>query len=141
ARGQIDRHPHVQSELAPTRGLAQGRVDDVQRDRADERGLLDERDELQRRQQAVFGVAPAKQRLDTGYPPRLEVDLRLVVENELVALQRGADLTEQPQSRGIEAVLLGRVDLHTAVVGLGARKREISSLEQGVEIVRVLPHD
>ena len=69
ARGQIERHLDLHPELAPRDQLAQRLADDLARDGADERRLLDQRDETHRREQAVLGVAPAQQRLDAAHLP------------------------------------------------------------------------
>lgn len=106
----------VQAKLAPCHHPAQRLGDDVEREGSNQRGLLDEGDEPQRRQQAALGVLPAPQRLDAADSPRLQVDLGLMVQDELLALQGQADLAEQQQPRGIEAVALRREDLDPAAV-------------------------
>ena len=92
-----------------------------------QRRLLDERDELQRGQQSMFGVLPAQQRLDTGDPLRLKVDLGLVVQDELAPLQSQPDLTQQHQLRGGETVIGRRVDLDPAEMRLGAGERHVGT--------------
>ena len=53
---------------------------------------LGQRDEAVGRQAPACRVLPADQRLDAGDPLRLELDERLVLEEQLVALQRQAEL-------------------------------------------------
>ena len=55
---------------------------------SDEAGLLGERDERQRRDQAAGRVLPADERLEPDDPVGREVDQRLVVEAQLAALDR-----------------------------------------------------
>ena len=56
-------------------------------DRDDQAGLLGDRDELGRADQTAIGVLPAQQRFDAHHRPGREVDDRLVVDGELVALE------------------------------------------------------
>jgi hypothetical protein len=53
----------------------------------DEPGLLGDRDEVARRQQPVVAL-PAHQGLDAGEPPGARVDDRLVVQHQLVPVER-----------------------------------------------------
>ena len=55
-------------------------------ERHDEPGLLTEREELLGQQQPALGVPPAHERLRTHHFPPVQVDDRLVVQLELVAL-------------------------------------------------------
>ena len=55
-------------------------------ERLDHAGLLGDRDELGRRNQAARRIAPAQQRLDAAGPAGLHVDLRLVDEEKLAIL-------------------------------------------------------
>ncbi len=64
-------------------------------ERADQPGALDQRDELHRGDQAPLGVAPADQRFDTDEGACGERQLGLVVQLELPAVQRAAELAEQ----------------------------------------------
>ena len=88
----------------------------------DEVGLLGQRDELRGRDVAVPGQAPAQQRLGADDPAVAQVDLGLVLDHQLVALERAAQLAleHQPLDRGgvhlrgvegegVAAVLLGVV--------------------------------
>ncbi len=47
-------------------------------------GLLEQRNEYRRLDDAVFGVLPTKQRFETLDLAALDIDLRLIVEQELV---------------------------------------------------------
>src|SRR3569623_668933 len=76
--------------LLPRRGPAAGLFQDPVADRHDEAGLFEQWDEFERVHQPEIGVAPAQQGLETGDVPRREIDLRLEVKTELLALQRAA---------------------------------------------------
>ncbi len=88
----------------------------------------------------MLGVAPAQERLDASQPPALQIDLWLVVQQELVVLDRAAHLTEQDQPRCVEAVLVGGEGLDPAAVRFCTSKRRIGALQQRVEVLGVLPH-
>ena len=53
-------------------------------------------------EQAVVGMAPSQQRLDAEDSLVLELHLRLVVELELPAGQRAANLAQKLQARGVK---------------------------------------
>ncbi len=116
-------------------------LDHVQRERPDERGRLDLRDELVRAEQAALGVLPAHERLHAGDTPALQVDLRLVVEDELAALERPSDLAEQDQAVRVEVVARGRVHVDPARVRARAGERRVGALQQQLGPVGVLVHD
>jgi hypothetical protein len=71
-----------------SRQLAQRRAEDPGADRHDQPVLLRERDELVGGDQAPLAVRPAQQRLARGHRAVGERDDRLVVDLELVALER-----------------------------------------------------
>ena len=60
--------------------------------------MLRERDELGGCQQAALGVRPADQRLHSDHRPGGEVDGRLVVEDELAALDGAPQVRTQPEA-------------------------------------------
>ena len=61
-------------------------------DRLDQAALLGDRDELARVEQAALGMVPAHQRLEADDLAAAQRDDRLVVELELVAVERVAQL-------------------------------------------------
>ena len=96
----------------------------------------------------IFGMGPAQQRLDAGDLPGRQVHLRLVVQRELVALQRMAQgvFQRQPLDRlhlhflGEEAeivlaVFLGEIHRHVGILGqrmhVGAVGREHGDADAG----------
>ena len=96
--------------------------------RHDQTRLLGERDELQRWDQPTRGMLPAHERLDAGDGARLQLDHRLVVQDELVVLQCSLQVRLQlePLERRVVhrrlehliaalAALLGHVHRHVRV--------------------------
>ena len=79
-------------------------VDQCQRERPDQSGLLDQRNELRWSQHAMLGVMPAHQGLDTGDAPALKLDLWLVLKDELAAFQCAATSVSSFNLRGVEVV-------------------------------------
>jgi hypothetical protein len=59
-------------------------------DRHDQSGFFGERDEFYRRQHAKLRMGPAQQRLDAGDLSGRHVHLRLIMQRELISLQRAA---------------------------------------------------
>ena len=98
-RRQVDRHVQVEPHVAPHCALPAGLVDDPFRDRGDHAGALGQRDELVGHDQAALAVAPPDQRLDADHVVGREVDQRLVVEHELLALDRPPQASGHRQPR------------------------------------------
>jgi hypothetical protein len=84
---------------------------------------------------------PADERLDADDPAGLEVGLRLVVDDELLVLERAAQLARERQPLGVVRVLLGAIDGGAGVRALGDVHRDIGVLEQRVRILPVLAED
>ena len=63
-------------------------------------GGLGERDEVVRHHEAVLGVDPANECLDPGDRTGLEVGDGLVVEDELVAFDRAAQVAQERKPPG-----------------------------------------
>jgi hypothetical protein len=74
-------------------------------------GRLGQRDELVRRDEAAHRVLPAQQGLHAQHAAVVHRDLGLVVQVELVRVQRPAQLGEQPEAVGGVAVRRRVVDL------------------------------
>ena len=87
----------------PGPGLAARLAHDELADRDHQAGLLGDRDELRRRDQAALGVVPPDERLHRDDVAVGQADDRLVVEDELAALDRAAhvDAERQPLGRGV----------------------------------------
>ena len=85
ASGQVDGNPgHRQPFVQPTLGGATGFGQHPFADFADEAGFFQHADEFARQHQSVLRPSPAQQRLGADYPAAAQVDLRLIVEFELV---------------------------------------------------------
>ena len=78
---------HLQPGRRPVVEVPQGLLEDHAVDGGDDVQLLGDLHEVGRRQQALGRVVPARQRLDADDGERRGVELRLVVGDELVALQ------------------------------------------------------
>ena len=103
--------------LAEELGLAAPLAQDPAADRDDQPALLGERDELEGRDQAAGGVAPAQQRLDAGDRAVAQADERLVVQLELVALERPLQIGAQLQARH-DLLVHGRLEHAVAALAL-----------------------
>src|SRR5690606_2831134 len=97
----VDRDPLVARRVrawAPRqRVLARG-LQGPAADRHDEAALLGERDELRGADEAVLVVVPAAERLEAEHLAGLERDHRLVVEAQLGALERAAQVGLEEQA-------------------------------------------
>ena len=71
-------------------GAAARLVEHERADRHDQPGLLGQRDELARRDEAALGVVPAHERLGGDDVAGVEADDRLVLDGELAAVDRAA---------------------------------------------------
>ena len=80
------------AQLVPPRGSGGRPLLHPAPDRLDQAAVLGDRDEVGRVEQAALGVLPAHQRLEPMISPVREGDHRLVVEVELVAFERVAQL-------------------------------------------------
>src|SRR5256885_2148270 len=92
--GGLDVHGDRQVEalLAPARALLERLLDDEERERPDEAGVLCDGDEDVGRDEAALRLLPADERLDAAHRAVGEPRLRLVVEHELAVLDRAPEL-------------------------------------------------
>ncbi len=91
-RGEVDVDPQraaVGVPGLPEAGLAHGLLEHPAAERHDQAGVLGERDEAVGAEHPVLRVAPADQRLRAVHAAVPEVDERLVLDEELAALQGG----------------------------------------------------
>ena len=92
---EVDRdveRPLVGAQLVPAERLAAGRLLHPAADRLDQAAVLGDRDELAGVEQAALGMVPAHQRLEADDLAAAQGDHRLVVQLELVAVERVAQL-------------------------------------------------
>ena len=78
----------------PRPGLAERFGDHVQRQRSDQRRPLDMRDELGRGKQPSLRVKAPDESLDTLHGARADVEHGLVVDDDLVLLQRRLEFAD-----------------------------------------------
>ena len=90
--GDVDREVERESAVAPDRGLRARGAQHPPADVDDHPGLLEQGDEEVGIDDAANRVLPAQQRLDAGDRAGLERADRLVDEEELVAIERGAQV-------------------------------------------------
>ena len=125
--------------VLPGLRLGAGGAQDPFPDRQDEPGLLREGDELHRLHQAEVGVPPADEGLGADDGPGANVDLRLEVELELLALQGAAELVLERQLLQRRGVHRLAVELVVAAAGvLGVVHRGVGVLEERFEVGPVL---
>ena len=139
--GQVDGDVEVEPVGRPRGALVDRRPQHVARERLDQAGALGDPDEPGRRDEAPLGMDPADERLDAHDPAGLEVGLRLVVDDELLLLDRAAQLARERQPLGVVRVLLGAVDGRAGVRALGDVHRDVGVLEQRVRVLPVLAED
>ena len=116
ASGQVDGQAREvdRGVGGPARELAAGLAQHPAPERHDQPALLGDRDERAREHDPLLRVAPAHQRLDGDDPALVEVDERLVVELELVVVERAAQVL-------LELEALHHAPAHAAVEQLEAR--------------------
>ena len=93
----------------PLRHLGADHLEHVAGEPLDQPGVLRQRDEVVGRDVAALGVLPAQQRLGADDLAGRQVDLRLVVDRQLVGAQRVAQVAQQLQPLGRAALITGPV--------------------------------
>ncbi len=138
--GDVDAdHDRGGAVVAPLARLRTRLLEDPGAHRRDQPGLLGERDEVQRRHQAVPGPLPAHQRLGGDDRAGLEVDDRLVVDHQLVALERLPEPVQDVEP-GDRPVLHGGIEERAAVLPalLHAVHGEVRAPQQLLGVERFL---
>ena len=120
----------------PARELAAGLAQHPAPERDDQPALLGDGDERAGEHDALARVAPAHERLDPDDPALVEVDERLVVELELVALERVAEVVLELEALG-HAPADGGVEelVARAAVVLGALHRGVGVAHERLGVV------
>ena len=99
--------------------------------RNDQAGVLGERDEVAGRNEAELGVVPAHERFERDRQPGTDVDDRLVVDDQLVALERAVQSGDARQSvRGVGCFAVGLVLDAAPAALLGAVHRVVGFAQQ-----------
>ena len=105
-RGKIEgNRDRFQPLAVPVRDLTAGFIEHPFVNQLDGVGFLGQRNEVARIQQPVFAVFPAHQRLGSDELVSGGIELRLIVEQELIALDGFSQLTRERQSlrpRGVQ---------------------------------------
>ena len=83
-------------------------------------------------------MLPAEERLDRGDAPRPQPNLRLVVEDELAALERPSELADHGEPADRVLVLGGVVDGVAPAGALGHVHRDVRALKQKVDRATVV---
>ena len=138
--GQVDREDRdANLAIEPAPQLGAGTLDDPMADRNDaSRGLRD-RNESVRKQESAGRMVPPDQRLETDNPAGRELDLRLVIELELVALQRMPQIAFRGDAFPNLPVELGDVKaVLVAPLVLGAIEREVGLRHHVVGVLDLL---
>jgi len=135
-RRQVDGHAQRrQPDPVPGGELGARRPDHPGADGENEAGLLQHADEAVRRHHAAPGRVPAQQRLDAGDHAVGGACLRLVVQEELAALDGAAQrvLERKPGGhRGVQVLAEEAED--AAALRLGAVHRHVGMPDEAVEI-------
>ncbi len=106
----------------------------------DQAGVLGDPDEVGRRHGTSDGVGPAHERLGTDDDAGAEVELRLVVEPEVVAFDGGAQVTEHRQSRRRAAVDLVAVRLDAEALRLGVERGDVGAADGDRRVGVIVDH-
>ena len=137
-RRQVDAHPRRRAVTGPRpgRGFTARLVQHPAPDRHQLTRVLGDLQELDRCEQPALGMAPADQRLDPRQPLGGQLHDRLVVQLELAARERGAELQFQLGSCGRLASHRRLEEPHRALaVLLGRVHREV---RRGDQLLRVV---
>ena len=86
--GNIDGDGYRETQVLPCAKLAAHGSDDPAAQIDDQTAVLGDLDESGRRDVAVLRVAPAQQRLDADEPVIVQAEFRLIVQMQLIVLQR-----------------------------------------------------
>ena len=92
AARDVDRDPQLGIDLAQRREVGEREREHAAAERHDQTRLLRERDELVGRDPPARRVIPSCERLDRPDPPGRDLDDRLVGRDDLVALDRAAEI-------------------------------------------------
>ena len=136
ARGQVHGDgQRRQAGLAPGHQLLAGGAQHPGADLDDEPGLLGNRNELGGRHRLAARRTPAQQRFDADLHAAGEVDLRLVIQHEFVALDRTTQAAFHAQAvQGARIHFFG-IELEIAAAQfLGAVHGGVGILQQGIAV-------
>ena len=127
---EVDGDAEVEAGRAPARELHHGGLEHEPGDGVHEAALLDDRQEGVGVEDAAGGVLPAHQRLGAEDGAGLDVDLRLVVQDELAVHERGVEVLDRLEPGAVGLVELGLVELDARVGVLGGVHRDVRAPQQ-----------
>ena len=137
--GKIDRHRKGGAPgIAPAGKLPACFQQHPVPERADQPGLLAQGNEDPRQDEALLGVAPAQEGLETGESTLGQRHLRLVVQLELTVLQAAPQLALEDEP--LEGHRVHRLGVELVVVSapiLGVVHRCIGIAQQGLDVVPI----
>jgi hypothetical protein len=110
-------------------------VEHAVREVVHEAGFLDQVEEAVGEEQPTRGVVPSDQRLDPAYLAAPQVDLRLIVNDELVVGECRPELLEQPEPGVAAGVVRAAEHALADPTGLRAVHRHVRPTKQLTEIV------
>ena len=134
----VDGNTDIETGLSPIAVLLHGMVQHPHGQRLDQAGALCQRNKLVGAHQVVLRVLPANQRLYIGELCRLDVDLGLVVQYQLIGFDGVAQLSHESQPVGAVLVVLGIVDDKTRFLLLCHVHSDVRPLQQSVGIRTML---
>ena len=129
ARGEVDRDAQLEAVVAPRAALAERAVEHVVGEQRDEVALLRQPDEPLGRDEAELRVLPAHERLDAVATALAQRELRLVVDDELAALDAAAQLAGEREAVEAVPVALRRVQRPRPPRLLRRVERDVGVLE------------
>ena len=137
---QVDRHFQVREAcLVPGLQLRNGILEDPFPDLQNLATVFGHRNEFGRGNGAQLGLLPAQQGFDAAYLPGVQADLRLVVQGELIALQRPAHGVFQLQGAHRFGMHLRREEaVGVAPLQFCVVHRDIGRLRQAVDVLPIL---
>ena len=127
---EVDRDAEVVAGSRSAAHLLERAVEDERGQRPRQAALLDEREEVAGAEQAALGVVPAHERLDAAHRAGPQLRLRLVVQDELAGLERGAELADEREPLAAVVVAADHVDLVAGAHALGLVHRDVGALQQ-----------
>ena len=139
ASANVHRDSQGQSAVGPLRALSERLAEHVRRQRLHELGLLGEGEEFAGKHQSETRVRPSDECLDADDLTTSQLDLGLVVEHELVVLDRVLEFAEHEQPRLPRPRRFAQLDRPAR--DLRFVHRLVRMLQQTVDVVAVVGVD
>ena len=136
--GQIDGYGKLHTGPFPVQTDIKGRFENPEGQRLDHSALLRRNNELHGRNDSVFRVLPADERLDSDHTAGSHIHQGLIVEEQLVLFNRLPQVRHQRQTAGAVLIPFGSIDRIGASRLLRRIHRHIRPLHQTVRIPPML---